>query len=139
MQTAGQMIVQKISKLSNVLLASCQFLLFFFWRSPFVRKNFFSSVDGRFLSENPQLLANFSFKRDSKAVECRKNAKVRLATANLVDKMAKRGSKNNGSLQKEPGSLAEISEMLPEALNDVFRCFICMEKLQEAHLCPHCR
>ncbi|XP_031631421.1 uncharacterized protein LOC116345847 [Contarinia nasturtii] len=31
-------------------------------------------------------------------------------------------------------------EMLPttESLNDVFRCFICMEKLQEAHLCPHC-
>ncbi|XP_055316274.1 protein PF3D7_1417600-like [Sitodiplosis mosellana] len=24
------------------------------------------------------------------------------------------------------------------SLNDVFRCFICMEKLQEAHLCPHC-
>lgn len=25
-----------------------------------------------------------------------------------------------------------------QSLNDVFRCFICMEKLQEAHLCPHC-
>ncbi|XP_063701601.1 E3 ubiquitin-protein ligase TRIM37-like [Culicoides brevitarsis] len=37
---------------------------------------------------------------------------------------------------KEPGSLE--NELLPEALNDIFRCFICMEKLQEAHLCPHC-
>ena len=25
-----------------------------------------------------------------------------------------------------------------ESLSDVFRCFICMEKLQNAHLCPHC-
>lgn len=31
------------------------------------------------------------------------------------------------------------NDVLPgESLNDVFRCFICMEKLQEAHLCPHC-
>ncbi|KAL7041942.1 hypothetical protein ACKWTF_000966 [Chironomus riparius] len=26
----------------------------------------------------------------------------------------------------------------PETLIDVFRCFICMEKLQDAHLCPFC-
>ncbi|XP_016844823.1 uncharacterized protein LOC100121202 isoform X1 [Nasonia vitripennis] len=25
-----------------------------------------------------------------------------------------------------------------ETLAEVFRCFICMEKLREAHLCPHC-
>lgn len=25
-----------------------------------------------------------------------------------------------------------------ESLADVFRCFICMEKLRNAHLCPHC-
>ncbi|KAK9752073.1 MATH domain [Popillia japonica] len=25
-----------------------------------------------------------------------------------------------------------------ETLADVFRCFICMEKLRDAHLCPHC-
>ncbi|XP_046391051.1 E3 ubiquitin-protein ligase TRIM37-like isoform X2 [Ischnura elegans] len=25
-----------------------------------------------------------------------------------------------------------------ETLTEVFRCFICMEKLQDAHLCPHC-
>ena len=25
-----------------------------------------------------------------------------------------------------------------QSLNDVFRCFICMQKLQNAHLCPHC-
>lgn len=25
-----------------------------------------------------------------------------------------------------------------ETLAEVFRCFICMEKLRDAHLCPHC-
>ncbi|KAG0695212.1 E3 ubiquitin-protein ligase TRIM37 [Chionoecetes opilio] len=25
-----------------------------------------------------------------------------------------------------------------QSLAEVFRCFICMEKLQDAHLCPHC-
>lgn len=25
-----------------------------------------------------------------------------------------------------------------ESLADVFRCFICMERLRDAHLCPHC-
>ena len=25
-----------------------------------------------------------------------------------------------------------------ESLAEVFRCFICMEKLRNAHLCPHC-
>ena len=25
-----------------------------------------------------------------------------------------------------------------ESLSDVFRCFICMERLRNAHLCPHC-
>ncbi|XP_062545141.1 uncharacterized protein LOC134211846 isoform X2 [Armigeres subalbatus] len=30
------------------------------------------------------------------------------------------------------------NEHLRETISDVFRCFICMEKLQEAHLCPHC-
>lgn len=25
-----------------------------------------------------------------------------------------------------------------QTLRDVFRCFICMERLCEAHLCPHC-
>lgn len=46
--------------------------------------------------------------------------------------MAKRSNNKKG----EPGSLD--TELLPEALNDVFRCFICMEKMQDAHLCPHC-
>ncbi|EAT35401.1 AAEL012435-PA [Aedes aegypti] len=30
------------------------------------------------------------------------------------------------------------NDHLRETISDVFRCFICMEKLQEAHLCPHC-
>lgn len=48
--------------------------------------------------------------------------------------------KNNGQQQhKEPGSLDASNEIMStEALNDVFRCFICMQKLNEAHLCPHC-
>lgn len=25
-----------------------------------------------------------------------------------------------------------------QSLAEVFRCFICMEKLRDAHLCPHC-
>ena len=30
------------------------------------------------------------------------------------------------------------NEQTVENLSDVFRCFICMEKLRNAHLCPHC-
>ena len=26
----------------------------------------------------------------------------------------------------------------PNALEDVFKCFICLERLRNAHLCPHC-
>lgn len=29
-------------------------------------------------------------------------------------------------------------EQIVESLAEVFRCFICMEKLVDAHLCPHC-
>lgn len=38
---------------------------------------------------------------------------------------------------KIPTKIISIQFVL-QSLNDVFRCFICMEKLQEAHLCPHC-
>ncbi|XP_055855337.1 uncharacterized protein LOC129917252 isoform X2 [Episyrphus balteatus] len=56
------------------------------------------------------------------------------------------GNSNNGaSTSGAVGGGAAIAvtsgaaaELLPESLNDVFRCFICMEKLQDAHLCPHC-
>ncbi|XP_045514635.1 E3 ubiquitin-protein ligase TRIM37-like isoform X4 [Pieris brassicae] len=40
--------------------------------------------------------------------------------------MASRGDKSNGE------------EQIVETLAEVFRCFICMEKLVDAHLCPHC-
>ncbi|XP_047504750.1 E3 ubiquitin-protein ligase TRIM37-like isoform X2 [Pieris napi] len=40
--------------------------------------------------------------------------------------MASRGDKGNGE------------EQIVETLAEVFRCFICMEKLVDAHLCPHC-
>ncbi|XP_052737802.1 uncharacterized protein LOC112048434 isoform X2 [Bicyclus anynana] len=42
--------------------------------------------------------------------------------------MATRGEKTNGNGE----------EQIVETLAEVFRCFICMEKLVDAHLCPHC-
>ncbi|KAG6459241.1 hypothetical protein O3G_MSEX011281 [Manduca sexta] len=42
--------------------------------------------------------------------------------------MASRGDKANGNGE----------EQIVETLAEVFRCFICMEKLVDAHLCPHC-
>ncbi|KAJ2952570.1 hypothetical protein O0L34_g6893 [Tuta absoluta] len=42
--------------------------------------------------------------------------------------MASRGEKGNGNGE----------EQIVETLAEVFRCFICMEKLVDAHLCPHC-
>ncbi|XP_046998426.1 E3 ubiquitin-protein ligase TRIM37-like [Schistocerca americana] len=33
---------------------------------------------------------------------------------------------------------ANVDEHSVETLAEVFRCFICMEKLRDAHLCPHC-
>ncbi|XP_055921461.1 uncharacterized protein LOC129952705 isoform X2 [Eupeodes corollae] len=54
------------------------------------------------------------------------------------------GNSNGASTSGAVGGGAAVAassgavELLPESLNDVFRCFICMEKLQDAHLCPHC-
>lgn len=31
-----------------------------------------------------------------------------------------------------------FNSILFQTLAEVFRCFICMEKLRDAHLCPHC-
>ncbi|XP_063620639.1 E3 ubiquitin-protein ligase TRIM37-like [Cydia splendana] len=42
--------------------------------------------------------------------------------------MASRGDKGNGNGE----------EQIVETLAEVFRCFICMDKLVDAHLCPHC-
>ena len=30
------------------------------------------------------------------------------------------------------------NQVHPNALEDVFKCFICLERLRNAHLCPHC-
>ncbi|XP_077152453.1 E3 ubiquitin-protein ligase TRIM37 isoform X3 [Ranitomeya variabilis] len=38
---------------------------------------------------------------------------------------------------KEP-KLEEMDEQSVEGIAEVFRCFICMEKLRDARLCPHC-
>ncbi|XP_010869209.2 E3 ubiquitin-protein ligase TRIM37 isoform X3 [Esox lucius] len=40
-------------------------------------------------------------------------------------------------LEKKP-TLAEMDEQSVESIAEVFRCFICMEKLRDARLCPHC-
>ncbi|GAB0094626.1 E3 ubiquitin-protein ligase TRIM37-like [Sergentomyia squamirostris] len=50
--------------------------------------------------------------------------------------MAKRGKGMPAALQRSDNNEDELPEQ--STINDVFRCFICMEKLQEAHLCPHC-
>uniref|UniRef100_A0A8D3DTV3 Tripartite motif containing 37 n=1 Tax=Scophthalmus maximus TaxID=52904 RepID=A0A8D3DTV3_SCOMX len=34
--------------------------------------------------------------------------------------------------------VAEMDEQSVESIAEVFRCFICMEKLRDARLCPHC-
>uniref|UniRef100_A0A8C0LKW1 Tripartite motif containing 37 n=1 Tax=Canis lupus dingo TaxID=286419 RepID=A0A8C0LKW1_CANLU len=31
-----------------------------------------------------------------------------------------------------------MDEQSVESIAEVFRCFICMEKLRDARLCPHC-
>uniref|UniRef100_A0A8C5LSQ6 E3 ubiquitin-protein ligase TRIM37 n=1 Tax=Leptobrachium leishanense TaxID=445787 RepID=A0A8C5LSQ6_9ANUR len=38
---------------------------------------------------------------------------------------------------KDP-NLEEMDEQSVESIAEVFRCFICMEKLRDARLCPHC-
>ncbi|XP_053563361.1 E3 ubiquitin-protein ligase TRIM37 [Bombina bombina] len=38
---------------------------------------------------------------------------------------------------KDP-KLEEMDEQSVESIAEVFRCFICMEKLRDARLCPHC-
>ncbi|XP_075709062.1 E3 ubiquitin-protein ligase TRIM37 isoform X2 [Rhinoderma darwinii] len=38
---------------------------------------------------------------------------------------------------KDP-KLEEMDEQSVEGIAEVFRCFICMEKLRDARLCPHC-
>ncbi|EDS32422.1 tripartite motif protein [Culex quinquefasciatus] len=50
--------------------------------------------------------------------------------------MAKR--MNPGSPGGGGSNVPSTGEQLPETINDVFRCFICMEKLKDAHLCPSC-
>ncbi|CAG0880905.1 unnamed protein product [Darwinula stevensoni] len=39
---------------------------------------------------------------------------------------------------KKKGGNPSTTQVPVESLAEVFRCFICMEKLRDAHLCPHC-
>ncbi|XP_066491358.1 E3 ubiquitin-protein ligase TRIM37 isoform X2 [Tiliqua scincoides] len=39
---------------------------------------------------------------------------------------------------RPPGDGAAMDEQSVESIAEVFRCFICMEKLRDARLCPHC-
>lgn len=41
-------------------------------------------------------------------------------------------------IQNSTPSPNRMDEHSVESLAEVFRCFICMEKLRDAHLCPHC-
>ncbi|XP_068456496.1 E3 ubiquitin-protein ligase TRIM37 isoform X2 [Clinocottus analis] len=41
-------------------------------------------------------------------------------------------------LRSIASKLAEMDEQSVESIAEVFRCFICMEKLRDARLCPHC-
>ncbi|XP_065338138.1 E3 ubiquitin-protein ligase TRIM37-like isoform X2 [Cloeon dipterum] len=43
-----------------------------------------------------------------------------------------------GIREKGHSSSRKQDENSVESLAEVFRCFICMEKLRDAHLCPHC-
>ncbi|XP_048257153.1 E3 ubiquitin-protein ligase TRIM37-like isoform X1 [Haliotis rufescens] len=47
--------------------------------------------------------------------------------------MASGGGNSNGK-----GNDKRLEEHTVESLAEVFRCFICMEKLRDARLCPHC-
>ncbi|XP_046576817.1 E3 ubiquitin-protein ligase TRIM37-like [Haliotis rubra] len=47
--------------------------------------------------------------------------------------MASGGGSSNGK-----GNDKRLEEHTVESLAEVFRCFICMEKLRDARLCPHC-
>jgi len=40
--------------------------------------------------------------------------------------------------QPDAGRQSRLEDPAVESLSDVFRCFICMERLRNAHLCPHC-
>lgn len=38
----------------------------------------------------------------------------------------------------QPTSVPSSTSLQQNALEDVFKCFICLERLRNAHLCPHC-
>ena len=75
---------------------------------------------------------------------------VDLKRSLLRKKMAER-DKNRSCSPPVPGPTAGVEGVMGararereggphtvESLAEVFRCFICMEKLRNAHLCPHC-
>ena len=45
---------------------------------------------------------------------------------------------SNSIHRVEQESTSPHEDPTVESLSDVFRCFICMERLRNAHLCPHC-
>ena len=45
---------------------------------------------------------------------------------------------SNSMHRVEQESTSPHEDPTVESLSDVFRCFICMERLRNAHLCPHC-
>ncbi|XP_074413163.1 E3 ubiquitin-protein ligase TRIM37 isoform X3 [Zonotrichia albicollis] len=51
---------------------------------------------------------------------------------------ARTGSSGTAVPAAAAGGTAAMDEQSVESIAEVFRCFICMEKLRDARLCPHC-
>ncbi|XP_026472335.1 E3 ubiquitin-protein ligase TRIM37-like isoform X2 [Ctenocephalides felis] len=47
-------------------------------------------------------------------------------------------NKNDDHVEFTMSAKSKSSSISDTTLAEVFRCFICMEKLRDAHLCPHC-
>ena len=61
------------------------------------------------------------------------------SSSRLVPGMGLQTKPTSNSLhQLDQESLSPHEDPTVESLSDVFRCFICMERLRNAHLCPHC-
>uniref|UniRef100_A0A3Q0SCV7 RING-type domain-containing protein n=1 Tax=Amphilophus citrinellus TaxID=61819 RepID=A0A3Q0SCV7_AMPCI len=41
-------------------------------------------------------------------------------------------------MRSAPVDGVKLSSVPVQSIAEVFRCFICMEKLRDARLCPHC-
>ena len=62
-----------------------------------------------------------------------------LSSSRTIGGMAIQIKPTSNSIHRiEQESTSPHEDPTVESLSDVFRCFICMERLRNAHLCPHC-